>query len=312
MSSNQLSSGNLIADRRTEYAHMLATEGDHAAAADLMRQALELVPDWAAGWFRLADYEEKSGRKEAAVEALRKVLGLNPEDIFGASLKLTFLGSAPADGQPPSQHVERLFDDYADRFDVSLVDKLGYNVPETLTALLEEHIGEARIAHLVDLGCGTGLFGARIRARTDYLEGYDLSTNMLAKAADKHVYDHLGQADLFLPPETSGLFDAKATHRATLVSATDVFLYLGNLDSILVLVTELLSPGGIFAFSTEDAGDNGDVVLRPSLRYAHSRDYIRRRCAEFGLTVLADRETIIRNDGGKPLSGMLFLTRKPA
>lgn len=289
---------------------MLAAEGDHAAAADLMRQALELVPDWPAGQFRLADYEEKSGRKEAAVEALRKVLDLNPEDIFGASLKLAFLGSAPVGGQPPSQHVERLFDDYADRFDVSLVDRLGYNVPETLAALIEEEIGDARFAHVIDLGCGTGLFGERIRARTDYLEGYDLSTNMLAKAADKGVYDHLGQADLFLPPETSGLFTGSASHRATLVSATDVFLYLGNLDSVFMLACELLSPGGIFAFSTEEAGEDGDVVLRPSLRYAHSRDYIRRCCADFGLIVLADRETTIRNDGGKPLSGMLFLTQK--
>ncbi len=291
---------------------MLATEGDHRDAADLMRQALELVPDWAAGWFHLADYEEKSGRKEAAVEALNKVLELNPEDIFGASLKLAFLGSAPQGGQPPSHHVERLFDDYADRFDVSLVDKLGYNVPETLTALLEEQIGDTRIAHLIDLGCGTGLFGERVRTRTDYLEGYDLSTNMLAKAAEKDVYDHLGQADLFLPPETSGLFNGKVAHRASLVSATDVFLYLGNLDSIFVLVSELLAPGGIFAFSTEDAGEDGDVVLRQSLRYAHSRDYIRRRCADFGLQVLAERETVIRNDGGKPLSGMLFLTQKTA
>ena len=84
MNLNQLSSGDLIADRRAEYAHMLAESGDHTDAADLMSQALELVPDWAAGWFRLADYQEKSGRKEAAVAALKKVLELNPDDIFGA------------------------------------------------------------------------------------------------------------------------------------------------------------------------------------------------------------------------------------
>ena len=94
MTLNQLSSGDLIADRRAEYAHMLADSGDHVDAADLMRQALELAPDWAAGWFRLAGYEEKSGRKEAAVAALRKVLDLNPDDIFGAGLKLA-LSAAP-------------------------------------------------------------------------------------------------------------------------------------------------------------------------------------------------------------------------
>ncbi len=40
--------GSAAADRRATYAQMLAESGDHAAAADLMAQALELVP----GWFR--------------------------------------------------------------------------------------------------------------------------------------------------------------------------------------------------------------------------------------------------------------------
>lgn len=60
MTFNQLSSGDLIADRRADYAKMLAEAGDAPGAAELMAQALELAPDWAAGWFRLADYEEKS------------------------------------------------------------------------------------------------------------------------------------------------------------------------------------------------------------------------------------------------------------
>ncbi|MBP1858212.1 putative TPR repeat methyltransferase [Rhizobium herbae] len=291
---------------------MLAAEGEHADAADLMTQALELVPGWAAGWFCLADYEEKSGRKEAAVDALRKVLELNPDDIFGATLKLAFLNGAEAGSPSPSLHVERLFDDYAHRFDTSLVVKLGYSVPETLSALIWEHVGEAHLAYVTDLGCGTGLFGERIRARTDYLEGYDLSANMLAKAADKGVYDHLAQADLSLPPETSGLFANHKRHRASLVSAADVFLYLGNLDSAFILAGELLAEAGLFAFSVEDAGNDGDVVLRQSLRYAHSRDYVLRCCGVHGLTVLAIRETVIRNDGGNPVSGILFLARKSA
>lgn len=41
-----------------------------------MEQALEQVPAWAAGWFRLAEYAEKSGRKEAAAAALAKVVAL--------------------------------------------------------------------------------------------------------------------------------------------------------------------------------------------------------------------------------------------
>jgi predicted TPR repeat methyltransferase len=309
MTLNQLSSGDLIADRRAEYAHMLADSGDHADAADLMIQALELVPDWAAGWFRLADYEEKSGRKEAAVAALRKVLTLNPDDIFGASLKLALLGGAETPDQPSSLYVAQLFDDYADRFDKALVEKLDYTVPEKLAALIAEHAGDARFADVIDLGCGTGLFGERIRQKADRLEGFDLSTNMLAKAEVKGLYDHLAQADLSLSPEASGLFSDMPDHRADLVSAADVLMYLGSLDSVFVIASQLLSAQGLFAFSVEDADAQGDFILRPSLRYAHSETYIQSLCKRFGLEILAISKTTIRNDGGKPVFGILFLTR---
>ncbi|KQY49016.1 methyltransferase domain-containing protein [Rhizobium sp. Root483D2] len=309
---NQLSSGDLIADRRAEYAHMLADSGDHMDAADLMTQALELAPDWAAGWFRLADYEEKSGRKEAAISALKKVLTLNPEDMFGAGLKLALLGDSEAPGQPSSLYVAQLFDDYAGRFDKALVEKLDYRVPEKLEALIAEHAGSMRFADVADLGCGTGLFGERIRARADRLEGFDLSANMLAKAQEKSLYDHLAQADLSLPPETSGLFSGMAEHRADLVSAADVLMYLGRLDSVFVIALQLMGRAGLFAFSVEDAGVEGDFILRPSLRYAHSETYIQGLCKRFGLEIVAASKTPIRNDGGKPVLGILFLTRKPA
>ncbi len=48
----------------------------------------------------------------------------------------------------------------------------------------------------IDLGCGTGLFGAEIRDRVAHLEGFDLSVNMLAKAEEKSLYDLLAKADL--------------------------------------------------------------------------------------------------------------------
>ncbi|WP_349437146.1 class I SAM-dependent methyltransferase [Pararhizobium sp. A13] len=313
MNLNQLSSGDLIADRRAEYAHMLADGGDHTGAADLMSQALELVPDWAAGWFRLADYQEKSGRKEAAVTALKKVLELNPDDIFGAGLKLALLGGAETPEQPSSLYVAQLFDDYADRFDKALVEKLDYSVPAKLAALIAVDAGSDRFAHVIDLGCGTGLFGERIRGKADHLEGFDLSANMLAKAEDKGIYDRLAQADLSLPPERSGVFaEGKASeNRANLVSAADVLMYLGNLDSVFVIASKLLADGGLFAFSVEDGGEEGDFVLRESLRYAHSESYIRQLCKRFGLDMLEILKTTIRNDGGKPVSGILFLTRKP-
>lgn len=65
----QLSSNDLLADRRADYAEMLFGSGDHAAAAELMLGALELAPNWAMGWFRLGEMQEAAGQKEAAAEA---------------------------------------------------------------------------------------------------------------------------------------------------------------------------------------------------------------------------------------------------
>ncbi|WP_296014066.1 class I SAM-dependent methyltransferase [uncultured Agrobacterium sp.] len=314
MAQNQHSSGDVIADRRADYARMLAESGDHHAAAELIEQALELAPLWAAGWFRLGEYSEKSGQRDQAVKAYEKVAELDEEGIFAAPLKLAVLGAAETPEQPPSRYVEGLFDDYAERFETSLVKKLDYSVPEKLAALIEtaRPPGDS-FRCVVDIGCGTGLLGMEIRDWAKRLEGFDISTNMLAKAEEKGIYDHLAQADLSLDEKASGLFvDEHAKGRADLVAAADVMMYLGSLETVMPLVLALLSEGGIFAFSVEDAGDDEGFVLQPSLRYAHSETYIRNLLAAFDMQVLQKRKTTIRKDAGKPLSGILFLAARRA
>ncbi|MBB3608230.1 methyltransferase domain-containing protein [Rhizobium sp. BK602] len=311
---SQLSSGDVIADRRADYAKMLAESGEPASAAELMEQALELVPSWAAGWFSLAAYREKAGDVPGAVAALNEVLALDEGDVFGARLKLAVLGGAEMPDRPPSRYVERLFDDYAERFETSLVEKLGYSVPQKLAVLIAQAADiptHFRLA--VDLGCGTGLLGPEIRDRVDRLEGFDLSKGMLAKAAEKGVYDHLGQADLSLAPPQSGIFEAGlAAGRADLITAADVLMYLGDLDGVLTIVAALAADGAVFAFSVEDAGDAEGYVLRESLRFAHSEAYVRAVLGAHGFTVRDLSRSIIRMDGGKPVHGILFVTRKSA
>ncbi|TWB50275.1 putative TPR repeat methyltransferase [Rhizobium sp. ERR 922] len=311
---SQLSSGDVIADRRADYAKMLAESGEPASAAELMEQALELVPRWAAGWFTLATYREKAGDASGAIAALNEVLMLDQGDVFGARLKLAVLGGTDVPDRPPSLYIERLFDDYADRFETSLVEKLGYSVPGKLAGLIAETAGIPKHFRLaIDLGCGTGLLGPEIRARVDRLEGYDLSKGMLAKAAEKHVYDHLGQADLSLEPELSGVFDEGfAVGRADLITAADVLMYLGDLHGVTAIVQKLSADGAIFAFSLEDAQHADGYVLRDSLRFAHSEAYVSRILAAHGFTVLNVTRSIIRMDGGKPVHGILFITRKSA
>lgn len=303
-----LTSGDITADRRAEYARMLSENGDHAAAAELMRQALDLVPSWAAGWFQLGEIAEKAGDKGRAVEALRRTMELDRNDIFGAALRIARIeGRTPP--LPPSAYVAALFNDYAGRFDEALVERLNYTVPAKLAALIRGHVGPGhKFFTAVDLGCGTGLFGAEIAGNCFRLEGYDISDSMLARAAAKKIYNHLGRADLSLPPEQSGLFGQP--RRADLVSAADVMMYLGDLKAAFANVAALIKPDGLFAFSVEKSADDTGFELRASLRYAHSETHVASELHAHGLETMATEETVIRTDAGEPITGLLFLARR--
>ena len=309
MTTHQLSSGDMIADRRADYARMLADSSDFEAAADLVRQALEIVPDWPAGWFQLGGHLERAGDVKAAIAAYRKVLELSPADIFGASLRLSFLGAINRIAEPASVYVEHLFDDYADRFDNSLVDKLGYHVPEQIAELIraQKPVGH-RFTNVADLGCGTGLFAEAFLGSFIRIEGCDISRNMLQKAANKGRYASLYKVDLALTPERSGLFGKDLpAHRADLVTATDVLIYLGDLKTTFQNVKKVIAAEGLFAFSVERTDETSGVHLGESLRFAHSEPYLRDICREFAFEIIATKHTTIRMDAGRPVPGYLML-----
>ena len=307
MAPTQLSSGDLIADRRAGYARMLAESGDAAAAADLQAQALELAPSWAAGWHELGCYREAAGDLEGAAEAWRTVLALDAVDVFGAGMKLALIGRSSLPDAPPSEYVAQLFDDYSDRFDTALVENLGYRVPELLSGMIAAVAGpEARFARTVDLGCGTGLFGARIRQSTSWLEGYDLSEGMLAKAEAKGLYDRLDRADIRF-----GL-PGGDTQSAELVAAADVFAYFGDLEPVIALCGRLVTANGLLAFSLEAGEDGVDWRLQPSLRYCHGEAYVRGLLEAHGFDIVAIAREAIRNDGAEVITGLLVVARRSA
>jgi predicted TPR repeat methyltransferase len=297
----RFSSGDLVADRRADYAEMLFRSGDHAAAADLMADTLALAPGWAAGWFRLGEMREAAGELAAAAEAWTEALRLDPADRLGASLKLGLIGAAHAIEAPPSAFVETLFDQYADSFDRALVERLAYRVPDLIAAALEA-AGARAFAHVIDLGCGTGLMGERLRQAASFLDGYDLSAGMLKKAEAKRLYDRLSRQDLqtFAP---AGL-------RADLVVAADVFLYLGALERIVAACAAILPDGGLLAFSVERHEGPEPMLLRPSRRYAHSQAYLRDLLAAAGFGVVSMEAHAIRMDRGEPVEGLIVVARK--
>ncbi|MGD9914144.1 MAG: class I SAM-dependent methyltransferase [Rhizobiaceae bacterium] len=296
------SSGDTVADRRADYAEMLFASGDPAAAAELLLGALELAPAWALGWFRLGEMHEAAGMPAAAAAAWRTTLQLDPADRPGARLKLELAGELPLSSAPPSSFVEALFDQYADTFDQSLVDRLGYRVPELLVAAIAVAAPGHRFCVAFDLGCGTGLMGEKLRPLCDTLAGNDISAAMLRKAQARHVYDRLEKADLQALVLPAGSLD--------LATAADVFMYVGALEGIFATVAAALVTGGLFAFSVEVHDGAQDFALRPSRRYAHGEAYIRLLLAGQGFALLSLRRETIRMDRGEPIAGLIVVGRR--
>ncbi|RUT35215.1 methyltransferase domain-containing protein [Arsenicitalea aurantiaca] len=286
---------------------MLAETGDFTAAAELVEQALEIVPDWAPGWDLLGRYLERAGEIQKAILAWRRLDALDADGVFGAPLKLAAHGAGLAMAETATAYVEALFDQYAPGFEAALLQKLDYKVPEMLARLVLEEArrrSAGQFAEALDLGCGTGLMGEWLRRHVSHLSGVDLSAGMVAEAGRKGIYDRLtaGEMGAFL----AGIAPASAD----LVTAADVFVYSGALEPVFAGVARVLAPGGLFAFSIEAHDGPEALVLRPSLRYAHNGETARAALAAAGFEVIGFERQVLRRDGGVSIEGFVVLARR--
>ncbi len=290
-----MSSGNLTADRRYDYAQSLRAEGDFSAAADLISQALDLAPRWAEGRFALAETLADAGRPAEAVAAYRSYLETDPDDSMGATARLALLHAIATPAALPAAYVARLFDEYAPRFDEALTERLNYRGP----ALLKDAVTRVwprPFSRVFDLGCGTGLAGVAFRDVAGWLGGVDLSPAMIKKAEGRKLYDHLEAADM-----NAAL--ASLREPCELILAADVLVYVGDLTPLFARVRAALSPGGLFAFTVQRA-ETGDYILGREQRFSHSRAYLERCADQADFEVALIEEVVTRQEAGKDVPGL--------
>lgn len=249
---------------------------------------------------------ERRGDRAGAAAAYAEALRLDPEDCGGVAVRLAAMGLAePPDGAPPA-YVALLFDQHAERFDHMLVEQLGYHTPMRLRETLDR-LGLGPWARLLDLGCGTGLLGESLRDRVGHAVGVDLSEGMLEMAEEKEAYDALFRGDALA-------FLNGTDERWDLIAATDVLPYLGEPAPLLAAVAARLSPGGLFAFSTETlpepAFDGRAWTVGPKRRFAHHPGRLRAALAAAGLETLHAEDVVIRYDEGEAVTGELVVARK--
>lgn len=297
-----MSSGDLAADRRFDYARDLQASGDLVAAADLLRQAIERAPDFASAWFALGDISEQLNQHGDAIAAFREAVRTDSSDRHGASLRLMRLGAIPLAAMP-QDYVATLFDQYADRFEQSLVGELSYRGPAILFEAVNAVCNPMRFAHAIDLGCGTGLGARAFAGCVDSFIGVDLAPQMVTKARTTGLYTSVIVADMIagLRAQQGASFD--------LVLAADAAVYLADIAPLADQAARVLQSNGLLAFTVEThAGD--DVVLGRGLRYAHSGDHVRDALAKTGLTMLRLDSLSARNEDGVAVPGLVVVAIK--
>jgi len=269
------------------------------------------------------------GRHAEAADAYADALKLGPDDPYVRRV-VTAADVPPDATRTPVDHVRRVFDNYADRFEGHLIS-LGYRVPGVMRTALRAYLpiatgaktigretsgvpmpaaaAQASIGPVLDLGCGTGLAAVALSdLPLGPWVGVDLSPGMLRLAAAKRVYAALHEGDIidFLTDDP---------RQWGLILAADVLCYLGALEPVFAAIYPRLLPGALFVGSAEALVGpylgNGDWALGRLGRFAHARDYIARVAGAAGLAVRAIDAEVQRHDAGAPVAGFLIVLERP-
>lgn len=141
---------------------------------------------------------------------------------------------------------------------------------------------------VLDLGCGKGVMGSRLRPLANYLTGVDLSEEAIKHATRTRTYDKIHHGDV------ATIIEAMAPSSYDLVVASDLFPYFGDLAEILRSIATVTRPGGLVAFSVdaldvEDDGGGKTFELNFTGRWSHRRNYVTQSVTAAGMYVLGVR-----------------------
>jgi predicted TPR repeat methyltransferase len=284
-------------DCQIQLANGLLAAGQPDEARAAYRRALAADAGYANWHVRTGEALYASGAADRALRMYQSGLALGSTNPELPHLAAALAGDNPE--RPSDAYVAALFDRMADHFDETLVQRLHYRVPEQLTELLTGLLpaGARGDLDILDAGCGTGLAGPLLRPLARRLIGLDLSPRMVDHARERGVYDEVVVGEI-----TEALREQPATW--DVIIAADAIIYFGDLGELVSAAARALRAGGRLVFSLERT-DGRDYELRPSGRYAHSREYIAGLARAAGLDEEAFTETELRHEGSNRVAGYL-------
>ena len=233
-------------------------------------------------------------------EVEARQLGIGEDDLQQVvSYLQAKTGEAEQPESAPASYIARHFDRYASVFDTHLVNDLEYQGPKIIASQLVNLSRDFPMESLLDLGCGTGLLARELPSLFGAIDGVDVSPNMLARAESTALYRSLYEQDI------SGFLQNNQTNYSAVVAA-DVFIYLGELETVFPQIHNALEQKGLLLFTTENS-DSGDVVLRNTGRFQHAPDYIDRIAQKNGFQEISKEAISLRKEDGEFIDSYLYI-----
>lgn len=281
---------------------LLMYQEKNQEAIEYIKQAIVLDPNNLSCHINLASIYLKTNCIIESTQHYEKALEIDPNNQEIQYILAAINNKTPPK-RAPNEYLQNLFDQYANHYDKHLVEVLKYNVPSALLNLFETHYPDRSNLRVLDLGCGTGLGGEHFREISKHLIGVDISEKMLERARSKQLYDELILADIH-----EVLIKQKDID---LIIAADVFSYSGDLNSLIQQCHSSLNEGGVLAFSVECLPDNSqDYALQPSIRYAHSKNYIKKVLNHHQFKLMDITNSVLRLQNKQSISGHLIIFEK--
>jgi predicted TPR repeat methyltransferase len=277
-------------------------KGQHEAAIAAYTELIQAsATDWEALLGRLQS-ALAIGNRAMAMQDGDALLSLSPGDeeyIFWSQLAR---GATPT--RQPVAMVRALYDGFADLYDQHVVASLKYKLPREVGHLITERYPDLKL-NVLDLGCGTGLLGASLGRIQGAMIGVDISPRMVEQAIRHNVYDRFHTVDLL------EALEATPANLYNVVTALDVFGYIGDLTQAIPDAFRILQDGGQFIFSCETAPEDGsDFVLLPTQRYAHKASHIEATCRASGFDQVTLEPIVLHYENNEPLRGFLVVASK--
>lgn len=240
--------------------------------------------------------------KEMAQIDSSHLLSLDPLNTTYQYYDALIKGETP--NSLPEQVVRSLFDSSAANFDKHLVTTLNYTLPHYVAQKILAWYPDKKL-DLLDLGCGTGLLGAYLGRMNGVIVGVDLSSEMINKAHQHHVYAQFNQVNIL-----DALKETQANYY-DVITALDVLIYVGDLEPVIPNAHRILTSGGRFIFSCESASKEvKSFSLQDTQRYVHNEDYVHKLLISVGFKDIQFEEQSIRLEAGQPVQGFVVTVRK--